>query len=67
MTYFVVQHRGSGLVPFNIRLKAACAVPVLPDADLEAKLRTLIEEGALDPDRVTLNQVKPKFCALSHS
>ena len=56
-TYFVVQSRGNALVPFNVRLKASPSPPTLPDAALEEKLRSLIRDGAADPDRIKLSQV----------
>lgn len=59
MTYFVVQNRGSGLIPFHIRLKAPPLPPELPDVGLEDTLKALIKEGAADPNKISLNQVQP--------
>ena len=57
ITWFVVQKRGSELVPFTVRLHCLPPAPALPNPDLEACLHELIEITAADPDRVDFNEV----------
>ena len=57
ITWFVVQKRGSELVPFTVRLHCPPPAPKLPNPDLEACLQELIEITAADPDRVDFNEV----------
>lgn len=46
------------MVPFNVRLKAVPSTPELPNDKLEEKLRSLIMDGAADPNRISLAQVR---------
>ena len=54
LTWFVVQSRSSQLVPFRIRMSSPPLAPQLPDAELDTRMRSLIDITAADPDKVDM-------------